>query len=98
MHDMLNVVCAPENDAQAVLLRGAQPVAGLAPDARLDGPGRLARGLEVTVASDNGTDLVGGRIWIEQGPAPAAITRTPRIGVEYAGEWATAPLRFVASS
>jgi DNA-3-methyladenine glycosylase len=45
MHYMLNVVTGPEGSGQAVLLRGAEPLAGL--DERLDGPGRLARALGV---------------------------------------------------
>lgn len=104
MHDMLNLVCADEGDPQAVLIRGARMHGPATPgDApRLDGPARLTRALGITVARHNGADLCRpgkepGALWLEVGDTPARIETTPRIGVDYAGEWARAPLRFVAS-
>lgn len=91
IHDMLNVVTGPTGHGEAVLVRAAEPVEG----ARLDGPGRLTKALGITVARDNGTDLLEGRIWFEDGAAPPRVAVTPRIGIDYAGAWAAAPLRFV---
>ncbi|HLL89799.1 MAG TPA: DNA-3-methyladenine glycosylase, partial [Tepidisphaeraceae bacterium] len=50
MHDMLNVVCGPAGDAQAVLVRAAEPLDGW--DVNLSGPGRLARAMQITRAAD----------------------------------------------
>jgi DNA-3-methyladenine glycosylase len=43
-----------------------------------------------------GIDLCGDTLWLAQddAPGPAAIAASPRIGVDYAGEWAAKPLRF----
>ena len=50
MHECFNVTCAGEGRGHAVLVRAAEPVAGLDADARLDGPGRFARGMELSRA------------------------------------------------
>ena len=92
MHAMLNVVTGEQGDAQAVLIRAAE---AMDPSSiNLSGPGRLAKGLRITVA-DNGTDLTGDTIFIEprHGPVPRIIA-TKRIGVEYAREWQHELLRF----
>jgi DNA-3-methyladenine glycosylase len=91
MYDMLNVVTGAAGDPQAVLLRAAEALDGL--EARLDGPGRLCRGLGVTRAL-NGADLVRGPLTLHSGRPPEHIAVSPRIGVESAGSWAGAPLRF----
>ena len=56
MHDMFNIVCAAEGDAQAVLVRAAEPLDGW--DANLSGPGKLARAMHITLAQ-NRIDLTG---------------------------------------
>lgn len=67
MHHCVNLVCSPEGDASAVLLRAGEIVAGIdvartrRPSAKRDtelarGPGRLAAALGFTRA-DNGLDL-----------------------------------------
>jgi len=88
MHWMLNVVTGPVGTPAAVLIRG---VAGHV------GPGRLTRGLGIH-AGHNATPAARcSGLWLESGVAvpPRKIERTPRIGVDYAGEWAAKPLRFV---
>lgn len=91
MYDMLNVVTAEEGDPQAVLIRACEPLGEAA--GRLDGPGRLTRTLGV--ARDlNGHDLRQPPLWIEAGSPPSSVAASPRIGVDYAGEWSEAPLRF----
>jgi DNA-3-methyladenine glycosylase len=60
------------------------------------GPAKLAQALAIDRALD-GADLVAGQaLFIEHGhPLPAdRIAAGPRIGVDYAGEWAQKPLRF----
>jgi len=95
MHNMLNLVAAPEGDPQAVLIRALEP---LEPESGTPyrGPGVLCRRLGID-RTDDGSDLCGnGKVRVETGlPARSEeILSTPRIGVDYAGEWKDAPLRF----
>jgi DNA-3-methyladenine glycosylase len=96
MHHCFNVVTDPDGVAGAVLVRALEPGDGVA--GRVDGPGRLCRTLAID-RSHNGIDLTadgGGRLWIERRPGPPVgeIATSPRIGVDYAGEWAARPWRF----
>lgn len=103
LHLCANVVCGPGAKPEAVLLRAAEITTGheLArrrrgnvPEQRLAaGPGNLgaAFGLERFM---NGTDLLAGPMHLARGARPARIERSPRIGVDYAGEWAARPMRF----
>ncbi len=90
----LNVVTSPAGVPHAVLLRAIEPVAQVGHGTW--GPGLLCRALGID-RTLNGTDLRGDVLWIER-PArdarPVRIRAGPRIGVEYAGEWANRPWRF----
>ena len=104
LHHCANVVCGPDDKPEAVLLRAAAVTDGRelaaarrggAPSTRLaSGPGNLgaAFGLD---RSHDGTDLVDGCVWIGRGRAPRRVASRPRIGVDYAGDWAAAPLRLL---
>ena len=91
MHHCLNVVTGKPGDGQAVLLRAAEPLDGW--DADLRGPGRLARAFGLTRLHDK-ADLVRGPLRLHDAPPPERIEASPRIGVDYAKDWAQAPLRF----
>ena len=82
-HHCMNVVAHLPGVAGAVLLRGADPVAGF-PDAPrlLAGPGLLGRGFGLTTAH-TGLDLVRSALHLRAGepPAPRDIVRTTRIGI-----------------
>ncbi len=93
MYHCMNVVAGPEGSGTAVLLRALAPVQGL--DASTSGPGRLCRAMGVTL-DHYGIDLCGDTLWLarDNAPAPTDTVAGPRIGVDYAGEWATRPLRF----
>jgi DNA-3-methyladenine glycosylase len=103
LHHCANVVCGPGGKPEAVLLRAAQIVQGQVvacqrrgdvPDTRLAaGPGNLgaAFGLD---RSMNGADLLSGRVRLAPGEDPTRIIRSPRVGVDYAGDWAVRPMRF----
>jgi DNA-3-methyladenine glycosylase len=91
MHHCLNVVTGKAGEGQAVLLRAAEPLDGW--DVDLRGPGRLARAFGLTREHDK-ADLVRGALRVLDAPAPARVEATPRIGVDYAEDWAHAPLRF----
>src|SRR5260221_169948 len=60
------------------------------------GPGRLTRAFAVDRALD-GTSFLTGPLWLEDGePVPdRLVRRTRRIGVEYAGFWASRRYRFL---
>lgn len=90
----LNVVCGAPGVPHAVLLRALEPLAGLTE--RTWGPGLLCRALHIDRRL-NGIDLRGDVLWLEQPPPGtprARIARAPRIGVDYAGDWARRPWRF----
>ena len=83
MHWCANVVCGPEGEAAAVLIRALEPTAGLdqmwdaRPAARRErdlcnGPAKLCQALGITGA-DNGTDLLAGRRHPGAAPAPGLI-------------------------
>ena len=93
MYDMFNIVAAGVDDPQAVLIRGAVPLDGWQAD--LSGPGKLARGLRIT-REQNGVDLTGEFLFLTADRAHRfEIVTTKRIGIDYAGEWKHALLRFV---
>lgn len=60
------------------------------------GPGKLCRAMDITM-EQYGCDLTDSDsgLWLEYGEKPKSIITTPRIGVDYAGEAATWPWRFV---
>ena len=97
MYDMFNVVTGPEGRAEAVLIRALEPARGVESSAAAArGPGKLTRALGIS-RRHNGTDLChSDELFLAAGPRvrPDRIACGPRIGVDYAGEWARAPLRF----
>ena len=96
MHHCLNVVTGVEGFPAAVLLRAATPPAE---GRSASGPGRLCRAFEIDRSLD-GSSLLGPDLWLEEGqpPAPRAIRRTARIGVDNAGAWSRRNYRFVIAS
>jgi DNA-3-methyladenine glycosylase len=104
LHHCLNIVCGPGRKPEAVLVRALALTDGLAlararrggvPDRRLaSGPGNVGRALGVD-RSLNGVDLLDGPIRLLSGEPPPQVIARPRIGVAYAGDWATRPLRFL---
>ena len=96
MYDMFNIVAGEIDDPQAVLIRAAEPLNDWSAD--LSGPGKLTRGLQITRA-DNGVTLTSDRLHILDDDAdPPQIVATPRIGIDYAGEWKHELLRFIDPS
>lgn len=92
MYHMLNIVTEREDFPAAVLIRALEPVSDLS--AATDGPGKLTRTLGIT-RSHNGLSLLAPPLYLTGGPAPSRVIRTPRIGIDYAGSWKDAPLRFI---
>lgn len=89
----MNVVTGPEGFPSAVLLRGAEPLEGCLHSTR--GPGNLCRALAIRREHDNGRDLQGDDLFVEDAPPPPErILASPRVNVHHAGEWAERPWRF----
>lgn len=91
MYHMLNVVAWPKGRPAAVLIRALEPVSGIA--RTTDGPGKLARAMGLDM-SLNRTDLREEPLFIVPAPQVGDIATGPRVGVDYAGEWASRPWRF----
>jgi len=91
MYDLLNVVTGTEGDAQAVLIRAAEPLENVA--GKTDGPGKLTRALGLG-RDLNRHDFTEPPLTLSAGTLPTRMVTTPRIGVDYAGSWRDAPLRF----
>lgn len=108
MHHLLNIVTNREDIPDAVLIRSIIPTHGeelmLRRNHRTQstrqmtmGPGRVSKALGMTVAY-NGTALPCPQVWVEDRGLlvpDADVKKTPRIGVDYAGEDALLPYRFV---
>ncbi|MCP3139194.1 DNA-3-methyladenine glycosylase [Pyxidicoccus xibeiensis] len=94
MHHCFNVVTDQEGVGAAVLIRAVEPVEGLAPGERTDGPGRLCKALGIG-RGHNRADLCAPGLHLLPGaPVPESqVARGPRIGVDYAGAWAAEPFR-----
>lgn len=94
MYDCFNVVSFGEGRGHAVLVRAAEPIAGIAEGASAAGPGRLTRALGIT-REDDAVDLVAGRrIFVAERDRRPRIGTSARVGVAYAGAWADRPWRF----
>ena len=88
----------------AVLIRGLKPIIGIetmqtrrqnVPLSKLcAGPGTLSQAMGIKTEHD-GTSLSGHTIWIEEHGFAAEKKATPRIGIDYAGEDALLPYRFI---
>jgi DNA-3-methyladenine glycosylase len=103
MHYQMNLVTTEDGAPHAVLLRAVEPLLGLelmaarrglaATDRNLsNGPGKLCQAFGID-RGHYGLDLCGPRLFLSEGPR-GRVLRSPRVGVDYAGEWAERPWRF----
>lgn len=109
IHALLNVVTGEAGVPHAVLIRAIHPTHGIdimierRKKKRLDssltsGPGALTAALGVTTRF-NGAPLDSKSLWIaDLGIKVKEFETTPRIGIDYAEEWADRPYRFVAKN
>lgn len=95
LHMMLNLVCAPEGVAEAVLIRALEPVEGietmrehrrgiLETRQLTNGPGKLAQALALTRLSHNGldvTDPASELLILPNEHPPFDMVATTRIGI-----------------
>lgn len=108
IHHLFNVVTGPAETPHAVLIRALEPADGLqsilsrrkmsALNSRVSaGPGTLTQALGLTT-EHNGSSLQGPAVWIENRGdlvQQHEIIAKPRVGVDYAGEDAKLPWRFL---
>lgn len=95
MYVCANFVSHVDGVAGAVLIRAAACLDAGDPK-ELRGPGKLCRGLGITLAH-KGLDLTlpASPIYAaDDGTRHLKVARSARIGVDYAGAWAARPLRF----
>lgn len=88
IHVLLNVVCDKEGHPAGVLIRGIEGA---------EGSGRAAKVVGATLAHKGMKAEPKTGIWFEDRGVKIArgrIKRLPRVGVEYAGEWAEKLFRF----
>ena len=107
IHELFNIVTNTNGTAEAVLIRGVEPLQGVDLMVKrrnfdrlnsnlTSGPGKLTIALGIGRAL-NGIDLLGEQIWLEKDDFKVEhdhINRSPRIGVGYAEEDAHLPWRF----
>ena len=107
IHSMFNVITNQADIPHAILVRAVQPTHGI--DTILKrrnmnklqrntagGPGMLTRALGITLNHD-GLSLAGNTVWIEDLEKKInkrQIIESPRVGVDYAEEFASKPWRF----
>lgn len=95
VHWMLNVVTGPEGEASAVLIRGAEVVAGLetvlsrrnaakATPQLCAGPGKVAQALGLGKAFDAHDLRAPGGLELRPGAPPACLLAGPRLGIAFA--------------
>lgn len=108
MHHCFNITTGGAGVPESVLIRAIMPLDGipLMEERRgmkngkrfSGGPGKLCKALAITM-DHYGCDLTDPKsgLWLEYGKPPENIITTPRIGVDYAGEAALLPWRFVIS-
>ena len=108
LHQMLNIVTGEDGSAAAVLVRSAEPVAGLdeirarrggkSGPVLLTGPGKVGQALGVDRSfSHHRLDRAGG-LTLRDGPAPESVVVGPRVGIDYAQpEHRALPWRFAVA-
>lgn len=107
MHHLFNIVTNREGVAEAVLVRALEPLDGIPEMMRrrgekvklnhlTSGPGKLSKSMGID-RSLNGKLLSDGQIWIEdRKKVPASqVEAGRRVGIDYAGEDALLPWRFM---
>jgi len=104
-HFLLNVVTDMEGYPSAVLIRAVQPLENANVMRRLrgnpsrdtdiaSGPGKLCQAMSIDKEL-NGEDLEGKILWIEDRQfRPQSIRTSPRVGIDYAGEYRDKLWRF----
>lgn len=108
LHHLFNIVSNREGIAEAVLVRGIIPLEeepemlsrrrkGAFHPRVFSGPGNVSKAMALSVL-DSGQPLTGPAIWLEDAGITLPqewISATARVGIDYAGEDALLPWRFL---
>jgi len=108
IHHLFNIVTNEQDVPHAILIRGIKPLSGISTilqrrgqsklsPATSSGPGTVSQALGIKTIH-TGIDLCSKTIWLEDDNisyAPEDILTGPRIGIDYAGEDAKLPYRFL---
>lgn len=104
MYNQFNVVVGPEGQADAVLIRALEPVAGIeemkkrrqTDDVKnlTTGPGKLCRALGIKAKIHDGVDLSGNLLWLAPNTQRYDFKAVPRVGIDYAQDYKDKPWRF----
>lgn len=107
MYNLFNVVTNRKGKAEAVLIRALEPMEGVNimqkragvqhPKRITSGPGKLTRALGID-RTHNGVPLRSRQVWLADvgyKVGKKEIVASPRIGIDYAGEDAQLPWRFI---
>lgn len=89
VHWMLNVVTGESGYPAAVLIRGIKDMSG---------PGRVTARLQIDKSLNGKPAQKSSGLWFEKRSVVIPddrIETTPRIGVEYSGDWSRVPYRFI---
>jgi DNA-3-methyladenine glycosylase len=105
LHWHFNLVTTATGAPHAVLIRAVEPLEGL--ELMLErrgltsvrreltnGPGKLCQAFGIDRRA-YGADLTRAPLYLSEGTGPRPrVQRAPRVGIDYAGDWATRPWRF----
>ena len=108
IHSLFNIVTNKTDVPHAILIRGVIPTHGIEKikertgyetisNNSINGPGKVTKALGINTSHDK-TLLTGNKIWLEDRGGKVSendIIVAKRIGVDYAGEDALLPYRFV---
>lgn len=93
----LNIVTESTGYPAAILIRAVEPVSGLLPKIKTDGPGKLCRSFGITGAFNQAPAFgSNAKLWIEDRGViikSHQIKTSPRIGVDYAKTYKNKPWR-----
>ena len=103
MHYQFNIVTTKLGAPHAVLVRALEPVLGVEWMAKrrnlpvgsrelTNGPGKLCQAMAIGREA-YGLDLCASALFLAEGPRTRSAS-SPRIGIDYAGDWAQKPWRF----
>lgn len=81
---LLNIVTGKKDVPQGVMIRAVEGIYG---------PGRVGRELQLNKAL-RGQSITGDVLWVEDAAEKPEIVTSPRIGIDYAGDWKDIPWRF----
>ena len=91
IYHCLNLVTGKEGDGSAVLIRAIEPIENI--NEKTSGPGLLCNALDIDKTM-NDYDISGEKLYVLDNDETFEIESSPRVGVDYAKDWAKKPLRF----